>query len=422
MCGCPRRVAVNRRSLLPLVLAAFVLCGCTVAACGGSGGRGSPGSSHKAAAAADRSPINVALVTFKIPALDFISDFHAGAEAALRYIDSRGGWGGRKLNLIACNSMLAQAATSTCAHKMVADHVVGEFGCETSWTTAGLPLFSSVGIPSFNCTNGGADLTNRLSFGMASGGPGEQAAMAKWLCLTQPKVKRVVFLAQADPEVEATVPPAVTPALKSCGKTIKYTYFPLTAVDMTPFVAKVLSSHPQWVMTNIGQEQMVQVAKALQQQGFPSNHLSIASNALDVKNVFEPAGSALSDVYASDEWTGWGLNTSDAAIYRRWMHKTGAGNPLSGNDVQGWMYMMWIYTAAKHIGFDKFNAKTLASWLKSRQADGLHIPMSRSYVLDGPAGKPAIHQPYVQILHWKNNKMTVAQGEQHGWIRSPAEQ
>jgi ABC-type branched-subunit amino acid transport system substrate-binding protein len=292
--------------------------------------------------------------------------------------------------------------------------VVAEFGCETSWGATGLQIYAAAGVPSFNCTNGGQDFTNPLSFGMGTGAPGEAGAMAKWLCATQPAVKTVAYLTPVDPEQEATVPPVVTPILKSCGKTITYTYIPQTQVDMTPVITKVLATHPQWVMTTIGQEQMVQVAKSLKQQGFPSDHISLASNALDIKNVLNLAGSALSNVYASDEWTGWGLDTPDAVTYRKWT--AGLPNPLSGNVVQGWMYTMWLYTAAKSIGFSNFSSSTLVHWLQT-SANGTHIPMSRTYIGKGPSSAPAIHQPYVQILHWQNGKMTVVtQGTNAGWI------
>jgi ABC-type branched-subunit amino acid transport system substrate-binding protein len=395
-----------RKCLMALLVG--VLCAAALAACGSSGSGGSGGGD------AGKSPIDIALITFKIPALDFVTDYQSGADAALKYINSIGGWGGRQVNLDVCNSMLAPAPSTTCAHKTLANHPVAEFGCETSWGATGLQVYSAAGVPSFNCTNGGQDFTNRLSFGMGTGAPGEAAAMAKWLCATQPEVKRIAYLTPVDPEQEATVPPAVNPVVKGCGKTITYTYIPQAQVDMTPIVTKVLATHPQWVMTTIGQEQMVQVAKSLEQQGFPSNQISLASNALDRKNVLGPAGAALNNVYASDEWTGWGLDNADADTYRKWTAHI--ANPLSGNVVQGWMYMMWLYTAAKHIGFSNFSSSTLTHWLQT-SANGIHIPMSRTYVEKGPAGKPAIHQPYVQILHWQNGKMTVVtKGTKDGWI------
>jgi ABC-type branched-subunit amino acid transport system substrate-binding protein len=347
--------------------------------------------------------------------LDFITDYQAGAQAALNYIDSIGGWGGRKASLIVCNSMLQPAATATCAHQTLAAHVVGEFGCETSWSAGGLQAYAAAGIPSFNCTNTHEDYTNPMSFGLGTGAEGEAGGMGKWLCNTHPDVKSVAYLSPQDPEQETDIPPILNPIMHACGKSVSYTWIPFTQVDMTPIVTKVLSTHPQWVMTVIGQAQMVEVAKSLQQQGFPTDHISLASNALDKKGVLDPAGSALNGAYSTDEWTGWGLGVPDAVTYREWAQKS-APNPLSGNTVQGWMYMMWIYTAAKAIGFNNFSAATLTHWMQTT-ANGSHILMSRTYVSPGPTKTPSVHQPYVQILHWKDGTMTlVTQGTTDGWI------
>src|SRR5438270_2281782 len=186
--------------------------------------------------------------------------------------------------------MLAPAPSTACAHETLAKHPVAEFGCETSWGATGLQIYGAAGVPSFNCTNSKVDYTNPLSFGMGTGAPGEAGAMAKWICATQPGVKSIAYLTPVDPEQQQDVPPVLNPIFHGCGKTISYTFIPQTTVDMTPIITKVLSTHPGWVMTTIGQEQMVGVAKALQQQGFPSDHISLASNALDMKNVLTPAG------------------------------------------------------------------------------------------------------------------------------------
>ncbi len=411
----------GKRTLLALVLT--MLCAGVIAACGSSSSSSSPSASAtaskaatNAAATTNKSPINVALITFKIPSLVFIPYYEGGADAALKYINSIGGWGGRSVNLIACNSMLAPGPTADCAHETLADHVVAEFGCEPSWSAAGLALYASAGIPSFNCANTKADFTNPLSFGMGSGEAGESSATAKWICASQPEVQRIAYIAPAVPEQEADVPPGLNSAFKACGKTISYTWVPLTAVDMTPFVVKALSTHPQWVIMTLGPPQIVLAAKGLQAQGFPSDHIATDSANLDTQAVLSPAGSALNGAYASDEWTGWGVDTPDAATYREWVEKTGAPDPLSGLDAQGWMYMMWLYTAAKNIGFANFDAKTLTNWLDTK-ANGIHIPMSRTYISPGPAGTPSVHQPYVQMLQWKDGKMTVAtQGSDAGWI------
>jgi hypothetical protein len=418
----------GKHALLALLMG--LLCAGAIAACGSSSSTTTTSSAPAAAptssatssaatsssAATNKSPIKIALITFKIPSLDFITDYQAGGNAALAYINSIGGWGGRQASLITCNSMLQPAPSVTCAHETLAQNPVAEYGCETSWSAGGLQLYAAAGIPSFNCTNTHEDYTNPMSFGMGTGTFGEAGGMAKWLCATQPNVKHVAYLSPQDPEQEADVPPILTPILKSCGKTVSYTWIPFTAVDMTPIATKVLSTHPQWVQTVIGQAQMVQVAKSLTQQGFPADHISISSNALDYKGVLQPAGAALNGAYATDEWEGWGLPSSDAVTYREWATKSGAPNPLSGNTVQGWMYVMWMYTAAKAIGFNNFSAQTLVHWMQT-SGNNMPIPMSRTFVYPGPPSKPSIHQPYVQILHWQNNTMSlVQQGTNEGWL------
>ena len=398
-----------------------VLRAAAIAACGGSSSGSSATSSSRAtrptsaassaatSAATNTSPINIALITFKIPALDFITDYQAGANAALDYINSIGGWGSRKANLIVCNSMLQPAAATTCAHQTLADHVVAECGCETAWSAGGLQLYAAAGVPSFNCTNTHEDYTNPMSYGLGTGAEGEAGSMGKWLRNAQPQVKNVAYLSPQDPEQAADIRPNLNPILDARGKSVSYTWIPFTQVDMTPIVTKVPSTPAQWVMTVIGQAQMVEVAKALQQQGFPAAHISIASNALDVKGVLNPAGLALNGAYSTDEWTGWGLDVPDANIYREWTAKS-APNPLSGNTSQGWVYMMWLYTAANAIGFNNYSARTLTHWLQT-SANGVPIPMSRTYINPGPASTPSVHQPYVQILHWQDGKMTlVTQG------------
>jgi branched-chain amino acid transport system substrate-binding protein len=360
-----------------------------------------------------------ALITFKIPGLDFITDYLAGAQAAANVINSEGGIGGHPVKLITCNSMLAPGPTTLCAHQTLGQHPLAEFGCETSWSAAGLEIYAAAGVPSYNCTNSKVDYTSPWSYGMGTGAPGEASAMAKYICLTMPNVKSIAYLSPADPEQEADIPLALNPIFKGCGKTISYTWIPFTTVDMTPLVTKVLQGKPGFVMTVIGQVQMVEVAKALQAAGYPTDQLSVASNALDKKNVLDPAGSAMSGIYASDEWTGWGLNDlPDVQAYQKATASAGVPNPDSGNVVQGYMYMMWFYTAAKNIGFAKFSPNTLASY--GRAATNIPITMSRTFLNPGPSATPSVKQPYVQILRWKDNAMSVVTntGQPNGWIKA----
>jgi ABC-type branched-subunit amino acid transport system substrate-binding protein len=406
------RARAGRASKIAAAAALVALAALVLAACGSGGGSGSGSGGSNGDS---KGPVHVALIAFKIPALDFIDDYAAGAEAAVKQINANGGFGGRKVVIDQCNSMLAPAPSTTCAHQTLADHPVAEFGCETSWGATGLEIYAAAGVPSFNCTNSKQDFTNPYSFGMGTGAVGEAGAMAKYICANKPSVKQIAYLTPVDPEQQADVPPLLNKIFHACGKQVTYTFIPQTQVDMTPIITKVLQTHPGFVMTTIGQTQMVEVAKALHQAGYPTDQISVASNALDKKNVLDPAGDDLNGIYASDEWLGWGL-TSNADVQAYAKATQGLSNPDSGNVVQGYMYMMWIYTAAKHIGFDKFDSASLTKYMRS--TSGVHIPMSRTLVNPGPSGSPAIKQPYVQILRWQNGKMTVVNGGTNGgWVR-----
>ena len=410
----------DRRTAICLAVAA--LCTVPLAGCGSSSSstRGGTGSSAKAQATpavqSSKSPVVIALITFKIPSLDFIDDYYAGAEGAANEINAMGGVGGRPVKIIQCNSMLEPAVATECAHQTLAQHPVAEFGCETSWSASGLPIYAAAGVPSFNCTNSHVDYTSPWSFGLGPGAPGEASAMAKYICATMPTVKRVAYLTPVNPEEQADIPPTLTPIFRACGKQVSFTFIPQTAVDMSPVIAAVMASKPDFIMTTIGGVQMVEVAKALQQAGWPSDKLSISDNALDKKNVLDPAGPYLNGVYVDAEWTGWGISSDpDVEAYQKAVQ--GASNPDSGNVVQGYMPVMAIYTAAKHIGFANFNSTTLTQFMRS--ANGIAIPMSRQILNPGPSVAPSVKQPYIQILRYSSSGMTVqTQGTDNGWVEA----
>jgi hypothetical protein len=82
------------------------------------------------------------------------------------------------------------------------------------------------------------------------------------------------------------------------------------------------------------------------------------------------------------------------------------------------MYVMWFYTASQHIGAANFNSTTLANY--SRTATNIPITMSRTLLNPGPTVTPSVKQPYVQVLRWQNNTMSVVSdtGAPDGWIKA----
>jgi ABC-type branched-subunit amino acid transport system substrate-binding protein len=409
---------------------ATVACAVALAACGSSGDDNSSGSASTSggaatsssggggstSTAANKSPINFALVSFKIPAQDFIGRYLEGAEAAAKIINSQGGFGGHPVTITTCNDQLSTAPTLECAHKTLSKHPVAMFGCSVAWDVSGLQLYDRQGVPSFNCASTVQGYKDPLNFGLGSSTWGEMGGMLRWLCANRPDVKRVGYAEQVDPEDERTVPPILNAIAKPCGIKITYNWVNQTAPDLTPVVSKMLDSDPQFLLTVVSGEQMVTVAKLLQQNNFSTSNLAINSSAASMNDDFKPAGDALKGVWITDEWKGWGIQGDpEVAAYQKALAND--PNRDSGNVEQGYMYMMYMYNAAKKIGFDKFNSKTLADF--SNSANGFSSPMLHGIVNPGPSWNTQMKNPWIQLLHWDGTKMVPeTKGTDDGWINT----
>jgi len=401
-------------------LAATLICASALAACGSSSsstssaGSGSGGSTTTAtnSASDSKSPVVIDLVSIKLPGLDFLDTYNEGAVAAANVINGQGGFGGRHLVIQQCNSMLEPSVATTCAHKALSSNPVAMVGCEPAWGATGLPILGSKGIPSFNCLNGGPDYTSPYSVNVLAGGTGEYTAGARYIC-TLPGVKTVEWIAQNNAEQEQAVPPALTSIFKSCGKTVSFEWFPQTSVDPAPYIVKVVQNHPDFVMINDGGAILVSMLKDFQQQGYPAAHIYSSSAGLNYDQILKPAGTAANGVYFTDETDSWDDPGPDVAAYNKAM--AGQANPHNFAPMQVYADIMWIYTAAKNIGFDKFTPQSLLHYTQT--ANGIHIPLSRTLVNPGPKGFGAVKQPYAEVLQWNNGKLTVVtKGTNNGWL------
>jgi hypothetical protein len=77
---------------------------------------------------------------------------------------------------------------------------------------------------------------------------------------------------------------------------------------------------------------------------------------------------------------------------------------------------MWFATAAKRIGYHKFNSATLAAFMQ--HGTNVHMPLSRSLVNPGPKQYPQAKQPYVLITQWKGGHFRIVPTgpKKDGWI------
>jgi branched-chain amino acid transport system substrate-binding protein len=418
-------------------MAVAICCGFGLAACGGDdddGGNAGAAATTTAAAPAStgasttaatgqidpsKPPVRFAFIAMKIPGLNLYDSYFAGADAAVKALNAKGGFGGRRIILDTCNGMAQPATATTCAHKTLANKPIAEFGCDVAWAASGLEIYAKAKIPSFNCTgNAKVDTTNPWSFAITPAGAGERGGTAKWLC-TKPEVKKIAVLSVDVPTQRASLPAQMNPIIDGCGKSLSITYVPLTAADYAPFVQKITATKPDFIVLQLpGATQFVQAYQALKQYGFPADQTIMSSSAFGYEQTLKKGGASMEGIYcmfglASPDDT----SRADVRDYQAAMKQYSNWDYRDTSPETGYQSVLYFYAAAQKIGFDKFDAQTLADF--SNNNSGLEMPVSRQLINPGPKGAPQIKQPYVQIVQWKDGKINVVrEGTDDGWINA----
>jgi ABC-type branched-subunit amino acid transport system substrate-binding protein len=408
---------------LALLLAAL-LCVVGLTACGGDdNGSGSAASTSSSGSTtsggqldSSKGDVRFSLVILKIPGSDLLTPYGKGAEAAAKQINAQGGFGGRQVVIDQCNTQGQPATTSTCAHQGVTKKPVAFFGCELTWANAGMPIAQKAGIPSVMCLNTPGDFTDATSFGITPGGPGEMRGAAKWIC-QQSDIKSVGVILLDLPSFHKDYPAAVGPTLQGCGKKITgYSYVSLTNPDVTPYVNKITATKPDFIMAfPQSGSPTVQIFKALQAQGFPADRTWAPSSSFNLETSLKPAGDAMNGTISSFE-TSNPEDPSNPGVTEFAAAMEAAGLPTTDPNIQqGYLYIRSFYEIAEKIGFDKFDSQSLSDFLSSN--NGFQLPLSRTIVNPGPSGKPQEKQPYIQLVQWKDGKLTtVKENTEDGWI------
>jgi ABC-type branched-subunit amino acid transport system substrate-binding protein len=361
-----------------------------------------------------KEPIHFALVAIQFPGLDLLGDMGTGADAAAKYINTHGGFGGRQVVIDKCNSQYNPATALACAHTTLDKKPFADFGCDPTWSQGGLALYGRSGIPSFNCPNTPTDFTYRWSFGIAPGAFGFHRAVAKYLC-TRSDVHNVVMLGLDSPQQRHDEPAAVQPILQGCGKSVDFIFAPAGGVDYTPYVQQALSKKPDFIITNSSDAGEIGMFKALSQQGWPASKASSVSCGYNA--VLQPAGSTMDGVICTDSFKSWDdTKDPEVAAYIKAVKAVSSKDPRNHYIQWGYHSVMWFYTIAKTIGFAKFTPQTMAFFMRNRS--NVHMPLSRSLVNPGPRVAPQVKQPWVVFSQWKNGKMTPMPvgPKKDGWI------
>jgi branched-chain amino acid transport system substrate-binding protein len=389
----------------------YILVGLAIAAvCAGST-VGAVASTKKQQA---KPPIHLALIALRLPGSDLLTFFQRGATVAQNQINKAGGFGGRKLIIDACNSQLQPAAATACAHATLAKHPVASFGCELAWSASGLPLFAAAHVPSLNCLNDSHDYNNPWSFGLVGGTIAQTGASMRWLC-SNPAVHKVSVVSPDFPLYHTVTQPHIQQIAEACGKTTSGVFYPLTAVDVTPFVQQTVSQKPDFVIFQGIGAQAVQFFKTYGQNGIPADHI-IAPDTDFSGDLIAQAGGAMEGGYIAAQFGPWGAANDPAVKAYTAAFKAAHQDGRDATTMWGYADVMFIYNAAKKIGFAKFNGNTLQHFLNV--SGGFPIPLARTIVAPGPHGYRQVRQPYSRIAQWKNGKFNIPPvgPKKDGWV------
>lgn len=406
--------------LMLLALLAFA-----ISACGGGGSTSSneeasaEGASTEAAESSidsSKPPWRIPVISIKIPGLDLLTPNADGAKAAADKINAEGGFEGREVVIEECATQLTPQTATVCANQTLEkEEVLAEIGCEISWPASGLKIYEKAEIPSFNCVN---EVSNEWNFGAHPGALGEDAGGAQWLC-EQSDIHTVSFLGQDLPSSRKEIPAGTEAILKGCGKEVHYVYAPLETTDFTPFVNKVLEYEPDFVMTFQSPAPTVQMLKVFQQAGWPAEKISVPDSSCNYQEVLKVAGSLAEGMICTGGFTPWGEEGNpEIAEYKEAVESSGVGYDYRSSSVQwGYSGVMWIYEAAKKIGFSELTPVALAEFMRTET--GVPVPLSKEWINPGPASATSIKMPFVNIAQWKNGELAlVDEGTEEGWINA----
>jgi ABC-type branched-subunit amino acid transport system substrate-binding protein len=417
-----------------VALVVVLMCAAVLSACGGGGSSSSGGSTTEGGSATSEEgssttaaaqseggqvdpsmpPVRIPVISVKVPGVDLLTPHAAGAEAAAHVINAEGGFGGREVVVEECATQLSPATATVCANQTLAKgDVLTEIGCEPTWPVSGLKIYTKAGVPSMNCVN---DLSDEWSFGAHPGAFGLQAGVAAWLC-ERPEIKSVVLLGQDLATQKTEEETSTEPIFKACGKEIHYVFAPLETTDFTPYVNKVLEYDPDFVMSTQSPAPTAQMFKTFQQAGYPADQISAVESSCPYEEVLEPAGSAMEGAYCADGYFPWtDEDDPEVAGYVEAMKEGNVGYDYrSGSPVWGYSSVMFIYEAAKAIGFSKLTPEKLADYMRTET--GVALPLSHDWTNPGPKISSSVKQPSTLITQWKGGTFTtVEEGTEEGWI------
>jgi ABC-type branched-subunit amino acid transport system substrate-binding protein len=336
-----------------------------------------------------------------VPGLD-PSPFAKGAEAAAAYLNSKGGIGGRPVNVTTCDSKNDPGASAACGQAAIADHAVAIQGVNDA-APAGLDkMMSDAGITQMSLPVAPTQFADPNWYPLGGGAPAEFYGLGTYMVKHGAKNISMIVADAAFGHIFAKL---LEQGARDAGATtFNVTYFDLAASDFSSVATKAASTHPDAIAPIINGSQIPIVYGLLEQQGIKADQIYAISAALS-SDVYSKAGQATLGSKIGLEWANFqDTSNPEVKIYRDAMEKAGNGSSASSAFAQwGFANVMFLANIGKDIGADKMNAAGVKKWFHDTFAAGKtpSVPVfMASPMTAGNAKFPSLRRTSYQILQW----------------------
>jgi branched-chain amino acid transport system substrate-binding protein len=377
---------------------AALLAACSSSATSSSG----PSSSGTGAATGSSSssgPIKIGLGSTVIPGVyDAQTQYTAGITAAEGYINAHGGWGGRTVQLVQCQSPGDPASDLKCYHSIIGSQPVAMMGLLENSATY-LPLLVSAKIPSFMFAGTAAEEQSSWSVGL--GGVLETyTAAAKYACAKG--LKNVTVFQQDVPQSRDSEAAFAAGIFSACGITVNNVYMPLGTADPAPYIQKAVATNPQLLFMSGQAAPITTFLSDFTAAHFPIDKvLTVPTSAPGW--LSNPESNGL-HIIGGSGYPAPQSTDPDTQTFLKYLAKYSPGSdPTATLTLPGFTDMLIIWKIGKAIGFNNLTGQAIYNYMNNVAPGHLSLFAGYGDVVI-PPGWTGVKSPYEHIMQWTGSK------------------
>jgi ABC-type branched-subunit amino acid transport system substrate-binding protein len=332
---------------------------------------------------------------------DAQTQYTAGIAAAEGYINAHGGWGGRAVQLVQCQSPGDPAADLKCYHSIIGSEPVAMLGLLENSATY-LPLLVSAHIPSFMFAGTAAEEQSSWSVGLG-GGLETYTAAAKYACAKG--LKNVTVFQQDVPQSRNSEAAFAAGIFSACGITVNNVYMPLGTADPAPYIQKAVGTNPQLLFIGGQASPITTFLSALTAAHFPIDKVMTVPTSAPGW-LSNPQSNGLLILGNQAGYPAPQSTVADNKTFLQYMAKYSPGaDPTAALTLPAFQDMLIIWEVGKAIGFNNLTGQAIYNYMNNTAPGHLEVFDAYGNVVIPPTWA-GVKDPYEHILQWTGSKFT----------------